>query len=270
MPGPTAPLPDEEIAALHQLAAVIAEEAGTFLLDAQSRVRTSVTTKSSPTDMVTEMDAAAELRIAEMLLLRRPDDGLIGEEGATREGTTGIRWVVDPLDGTTNYLYEFPAFAVSVAAEDADGPVAGAVFDPTHAELFSAGRGQGAYRNARRIHVTSEADLSTALVGTGFSYDRDERRRQAEALARVIPHIRDVRRAGAAALDLCWVACSRLDAFFERGLAHWDYAAGSLIVREAGGWIGSFDGGPPTTGSVVAAAPHLRQPLLDLLASARA
>lgn len=270
MPEPTATRSPAEIAELHRLAAAIAEEAGTFLLDAQPRLRTSVSTKSSPTDMVTEMDTAAELRIADVLQQRRPDDGLVGEEGTLVEGTTGIRWVVDPLDGTTNYLYEFPAFAVSVAAEDSDGPVAGAVFDPTHAELYSAGRGLGAFRNARPISVSGAATLATALVGTGFSYDPEQRRAQAEALAHVLPEIRDVRRAGAAALDLCWVACGRLDAFFERGLAQWDYAAGSLIVAEAGGWCGSFDGGPPTAGSVVAAAPHLRQPLLDLLAKAGA
>ena len=255
---------------LHHLAGVVAEEAGTFLLDAQPRLRTSVSTKSSPTDMVTDMDHASEERIAQMLRLRRPDDGLVGEEGAATEGTTGIRWVVDPLDGTTNYLYDFPAYAVSVAAEDAEGPLVAAVFDPVHAELFTAMRGVGAWRNARSIAVTSAAPLSTALIGTGFSYDPDRRRTQAEALARVIPHVRDVRRAGSAALDLCWVACSRLDASYERGLAHWDYAAGALIAREAGAWVGGLDGGPPSSTGVVAAPHHLRADLLDLLATAGA
>lgn len=259
-----------DLDALHHLAAVVAEEAGTYLLDAIDRQRTAVTTKSSPTDMVSEMDRAAESRITTLITQERPDDGLLGEEGASGAGTSGIRWVIDPLDGTTNYLYRLPAWAVSVAAEDAEGALVGAVFDPSQAELFTAIRGVGAWCNGRPLLVAGTETLATALVATGFSYQPDERRSQAQALVEILPAVRDIRRVGAAALDLCWVAAGRVDAYFERGLQPWDLAAGGLIAREAGAWVGSFDGGPPRPGSVVASAPHLREPLLDLLARAGA
>lgn len=259
-----------DLDALHHLAAVVAEEAGTFLLDALGRDRTTVETKSSPTDMVTEMDRAAEGRITHLIRAERPDDAILGEEGASEEGTSGIRWVIDPLDGTTNYLYRVPVFAVSVAAEDETGAVVGAVFDPSQAELFTAIRGVGAWRNGRPLLVTGTASLETALVATGFSYDRHRRRQQAMALAHVLPAVRDIRRFGAASLDLCWVAAGRVDAYFERDLQPWDLAAGTLIAREAGSWVGGFDGGEPSPAGVVAAAPHLRDPLLALLAEANA
>lgn len=259
-----------DLDALHHLAAVVAEEAGTFLLDAQARPRVSVETKSSPTDMVSEMDHSSEGRITHLIAAERPDDGILAEEGSDVVGTSGIRWVIDPLDGTTNYLYKLPAFAVSVAAEDEEGVVVGAVFDPSHAELFTAIRGVGAWLNGRPLLVTGTETLATALVATGFSYSPDQRRQQAEALVRILPAVRDIRRVGAAAIDLCWVAAGRVDAYFERGLQPWDLAAGGLIAREAGAWVGGFDGGPAEPGSVVAAAPHLRDPLLSLLADAGA
>jgi myo-inositol-1(or 4)-monophosphatase len=254
-----------DLDALHHLAAVVAEEAGTFLLDKLGGARVEVDTKSSPTDMVTEMDRAAEGRITTLISAERPDDGLLGEEGATGAGTSGIRWVIDPLDGTTNYLYRLPAFAVSIAAEDDQGSLVAAVYDPSHAEVFSAIRGVGAWCNGRPLLVAGTNSLEQALVATGFSYQPGERKRQAQALVEILPAVRDIRRVGAAAIDLCWVAAGRVDAYFERGLQPWDLAAGELIAREAGAWVGGFDGGPPRAGNVVAAAPHLREPLLALL-----
>jgi myo-inositol-1(or 4)-monophosphatase len=252
-----APEPD----ALRDLAVALAEEAGALLRDGQDRVRTSVETKSTGTDMVTEMDRASERLIVDGLLAARPEDGLLGEEGASRAGTSGVRWVIDPLDGTTNYLYGFPSYGVSIAAEVDGVPVAGAVHDPVHGETWSATRGGGARCNGRPLRMTGPPTLATALVGTGFAYDAARRAEQAEVLRRVLPNVRDVRRAGAAAVDLCWVAGGRLDAFFERGLAPWDWAAGSLIAAEAGAVAQRFD----DDGLHVAAPPHLFDPLLALV-----
>ena len=186
--------------------------------------------------MVSDADRDAEAAIQEILLGERPDDGLLGEEGAHSDGgSSGRRWVVDPLDGTTNFLYGLPAWAVSVALEDADGGAVGAVHDPVRDELFTAARGEGARLNGEPIRVTEPDGLGAALVATGFGYDAERRRTQAERLVAVLPHVRDIRRAGAAALDLCWVAAGRLDGYYERGLQPWDWAAGSILVTEAGG-----------------------------------
>jgi myo-inositol-1(or 4)-monophosphatase len=216
------------------IAVELAEEAGALLLDGQARVRTTVETKSTGTDMVTEMDRASERLIVSGLLARRPDDGILGEEGSDRAGTSGVRWVIDPLDGTTNYLYGFPSWGVAIGAEVDGISVAGAVRDPVHGETFSAARGAGAWCDGRPLTVVGPATLATALIGTGFAYDADRRAEQAAVLVDLLPRVRDVRRAGAAAVDLCWVAAARLDAFIERGLAPWDWAAASVIVEEAG------------------------------------
>jgi fructose-1,6-bisphosphatase/inositol monophosphatase family enzyme len=248
--------PDE----LCTLAATLAEEAGALLLEGQDRVRTSVETKSSGTDMVTEMDRASERLIVEGLLAARPDDGILGEEGSSRDGTSGVRWVIDPLDGTTNYLYGFPSFGVSIGAEVEGRSVAGAVRDPVHGETFTAVLGGGSWCNGRRLTLTGPPTLATALVGTGFAYDAARRAEQADVLRRVVPEVRDIRRAGAAALDVCWVAAGRLDAFFERGLAPWDWSAASLIATEAGARAQRFD-----DGLHVAAPPHLFESLVSLL-----
>jgi myo-inositol-1(or 4)-monophosphatase len=202
-----------------------------------------VDTKSSATDMVSEADREAERAIAELLQSERPDDGLVGEEGSDESGASGRRWVVDPLDGTTNYLYGFPAWCVSVALEDSDGGLVGAVYDPVADELFRAARDDGAELNGKPIHVGDADRLETALIGTGFGYDPEVRAGQADVLRRVLPRVRDIRRAGAAALDLCFVAAGRLDGYFERGIQPWDYAAGALIVREAGGELVELQGG---------------------------
>jgi myo-inositol-1(or 4)-monophosphatase len=194
--------------------------------------------------MVSDADREAEKSISRLLRAERPDDGLLGEEGLSVDGASGRRWVIDPLDGTTNYLYRYPAWAVSVALEDASGEaLVGVVHDPLAGETFSGTRGRGASVNGEPIRVREAAELSRALVATGFGYDPEVRRGQAAVLLRVLPRVRDVRRAGAAALDLCHVAAGRLDGYYERGINHWDYAAGALIVREAGGIVLPLEGG---------------------------
>lgn len=255
---------------LLDLARAAAQDAGSLLLDGLDRARTDIRTKSSATDMVSEMDGAAEALLVDRLLGVRPDDGMLGEEGTSVDGTSGVRWIVDPLDGTTNYLYGLPGFGVSIAAEQDGVVVAGVVLDVVRGELFAAVAGGGATRNGHPISVSAAGDLSTALVATGFSYDADRRRRQAEVLVQVLPLVRDVRRLGAAAVDLCAVACGRVDAYYERGLAPWDLAAGCLIASEAGAVVQSLDERPVRSGALLAAAPGIAAPLGSLLATAGA
>jgi myo-inositol-1(or 4)-monophosphatase len=253
-------VPADDPSALRDLAVALAEEAGALLREGQSRVRASVETKSTGTDMVTEMDRASERLIVDGLLAARPDDGILGEEGSARPGTSGVRWVIDPLDGTTNYLYGFPSYGVAVGAEVDGVAVAGAVHDPVHGETYSAAAGAGAWCGGRRLAVGGPPTLATALVGTGFAYAAERRAEQAEVLRRVLPQVRDVRRAGAAAVDLCWVAAGRLDAFYERGLAPWDWCAASLVAAEAGArTLRTADG------LHLAAPPHLFDDLLRLV-----
>jgi myo-inositol-1(or 4)-monophosphatase len=211
--------------------------------------------------MVSDADRAAEEAISALLRAERPDDGLLGEEGLSAPGSSGRRWVVDPLDGTTNYLYRYRAWAVSVALEDSDGALVGVVHDALNDETFRASRGGGAELNGAPIRVRDTGDLGRALVATGFGYDPDVRRGQAEVLLRLLPHVRDVRRAGAAALDLCHVAAGRLDGYYERGINHWDWAAGALIVTEAGGRVVPLAGGRP---GLAAAGPRLVEELAAL------
>ena len=254
-------MPAADPSALAALAVELAEEAGALLLEGQSRLRTSVETKSTGTDMVSEMDHASERLIVSALAARRPGDGILGEEGSTRAGTSGVRWVIDPLDGTTNYLYGFPSWGVAVGVEVDGVAVAGAVRDAVHGETFSAWRGGGAWCGDRRLTVVGPETLATALVGTGFAYDAARRAEQAAVLVDVVPRVRDLRRAGAAAVDLCWVAAGRLDAFFERGLAPWDWAAASVIAEEAGARTLRRD----TDGLHLAAPPHLFDELVALV-----
>jgi fructose-1,6-bisphosphatase/inositol monophosphatase family enzyme len=212
--------------------------------------------------MVSDADRAAEEAISRLLRAERPHDGLLGEEGLEESGSSGRRWVVDPLDGTTNYLYRYRAWAVSVALEDASGAgLVGVVHDPLNGETFRAARGGGAFLNGTPIRVRDGDELGRALVATGFGYDPEIRRGQAEILLRVLPQVRDVRRAGAAALDLCHVAAGRLDGYYERGINHWDYAAGALIVTEAGGRVVPLKGGRP---GLAAAGPRLVEALAEL------
>ncbi|HEY7070340.1 MAG TPA: inositol monophosphatase family protein [Acidimicrobiales bacterium] len=249
------------------LATDVATRAARLLVEAQGRERISVDTKSSRTDMVTEMDRASEQLIARELLTARPEDGIVGEEGSARTGTSGLRWVVDPIDGTTNYLYGFPGWSVSIAVEDDEGVVAGVVVDPSHNDVFGATRGGGARRNGRPIRCSAQTVLAEALLATGFNYQADQRRRQAEILVALLPQVRDIRRMGSASLDLCSVACGRVDAYYERGVSWWDIAAGSLIAAEAGAVVFSLDDGPVTGDSVMASAPGVAAPLRELLHS---
>jgi myo-inositol-1(or 4)-monophosphatase len=194
-----------------------------------------VSSKSTPTDPVSEADIAAERALREALAARRPGDAVLGEEGGQEgAGETGVRWIVDPLDGTVNYLFGIPQWGVSVACEDADGPLAGVVLDPLRDELFAATREGPATLDGEPIQASTRTDLATALVGTGFAYDAERRAAQAEVAARVLPRVRDLRRLGSAALDLAWTACGRYDAFYERGLQPWDRAAGALVCARAG------------------------------------
>ncbi len=191
-------------------------------------------TKSSTSAAVTEIDTWAEDEIVRRITEKRPRDGLLGEEGTSTPGSTGVVWVIDPIDGTTNFLYDIPGYGISIGVQVDGAAVAGAVFDPVRLELFSAALGQGATRNGQPISPSSANDLSTALVITGFSYQAEMRREQARILETVLPAVRDIRRLGGAALDLCAIASGRADASYERGLSPWDSIAGALIAREAG------------------------------------
>lgn len=268
------PPPPAELATL---AADIAEDAAGLVQDRRTgRFRSA--TKTSATDLVTDVDRVAEARIVARLSDARPDDGVNGEEGASRRGISGVVWHIDPIDGTTNFVYGLPGYAVSIAAQVDHAVVAGAVVDAMRAETFTAWQGGGARCNGEPIRCTSETDLSQALVATGFSYLPDRRARQAEVLTRVLPAVRDIRRLGAASTDLCAVACGRVDAFYERGLQRWDDAAGCLIAVEAGAVVGDLTSpGDPERGAdadglrfTLAATPDVFRALRDLLRAAGA
>lgn len=248
-------------AALLELAVQIAREAGALLLQRRGDAG-AVTYKTSATDPVSEADKASEDLITRRLFDARPDDGLLGEEGADRPGTSGLRWVVDPVDGTVNFLYGIPNFSVSIACEDGDGALVGVVYEPPTDTLYTARRGAGAWRNDVALQVNDPVPLARALLATGFSYDVEDRRRQSAALARLLPQVRDVRRIGSAALDLCMVAAGRVDAYYEDTTSIWDWRAGALIAAEAGAVVRSLRGG------LVAAGPALIDPLYQALAAA--
>jgi myo-inositol-1(or 4)-monophosphatase len=224
--------PEQERALL----AVAQEAARAAATELQARFghhQAGIRTKSTPTDLVSAADVAAEAAIRGVLEHRRPDDGILAEEGGASGGGE-LRWIVDPLDGTINFLFGIPVFAVSVACEDRDGVLAGVVLDPVREECFAATRSGDPTLNGVPIRASSCRQLSTAMIATGFAYDARVRAEQAEVLAGVLPRVRDIRRAGAAAIDLSWTACSRYDAYYERGLHVWDRAAGVLIASRAG------------------------------------
>ena len=242
------------------LAVKLSMEAGDLLLRHRREGARGVDTKTTGTDMVSDADRAAEALIVEGLVASFPEDGLLAEEGSAREGTSSRTWVVDPLDGTTNFLYGQDGFCVSIALEDDDGSLMGCVHDPLRGETFTAWRGRGGWMNDQRLSASSTDSLAEALVGTGFSYRPDQREWQAKVVSRLLPRIRDVRRRGAAALDLCWVGAGRLDAHIERGLAPWDHAAGLLVAAEAGAEVRPVDRTDPWP-LVVAAAPGVAEAL---------
>ena len=221
---------------LRDLALEIAREVAPELRARTGRT-SGIRTKSSYTDLVSDTDRWSEERIVTRLNEARPYDEIVSEEGMRVSGTSGVRWLVDPIDGTTDFVYGHPGFSISIGAEVDDKPIVGVVVDPLLDETFAAARGAGAIRNGRPIGVSLQTGLSRALVATGFGYHPDRRRRQAEGLVEILPRVGDIRRMGGAALDLAYVACGRVDAFFERGLATWDVAAGRVLVAEAGGEV---------------------------------
>ncbi|HJU97620.1 MAG TPA: inositol monophosphatase family protein [Jiangellaceae bacterium] len=255
--------------ALLDLAVGVAHEAGRLVRDRRDAVEriTVSATKSTPTDVVTESDTAAEALIHRRLLAARPDDGLLGEEGATVTGRSGVAWVVDPIDGTVNYLYDIPQYAVSIAAQVDGRTVAGVVHNPASGRTWTATRGGGARQDGRPVRESGCDRLDRALVATGFGYDAARRAAQAKILREVLPRVRDVRRLGSASLDLCGVATGWYDAFYERGLAPWDLAAGALVAEEAGVVVEGLGGTAPGPDLVIAAGPALFPALHDLLAS---
>ena len=247
-----------------------AERVAQRLVEGLGRVGPVISAKSTPTDLVTEMDTWAEAHITETLLAARPHDGVQGEEGADHLGTSGITWSVDPIDGTINYIHGLPGFCVSIAAQVGGRSVAAVVVSPLHRDTFAATLGGGATRNGSAISVSSAASAARSVVGTGFGYDPARRRRQAAALTRVIGDIADIRRGGAAAVDLCSVACGRLDGYWEVGLNPWDHAAGALIASEAGARVAGLDGEAPSERFVLAAPRATWDELADLLRAAGA
>jgi myo-inositol-1(or 4)-monophosphatase len=254
------------------MACSAARAAGKMLADRSGRA-VVVSTKSSPTDIVTEMDQAAERLIRDLIAAERPDDAVLGEEGGqTGEGSL-VRWIVDPLDGTVNYVYDLPDWAVSIAAEVAGQVVAGAICVPLHDALYFATLGGGAWRSsltgsaAQRLACNSGVPLGRALVATGFGYDRGRRLVQGRVVGALLPQVRDIRRNGAAAVDLCSVAAGNVDGYYERGVQYWDIAAGSLVAREAGAIVAGLAGKPAGPSMTVAGGPGLFAELHDLLLS---
>ena len=275
-----------EAESLLDLACEVAVAAGRLLIGSGGRPEV-VATKSSPTDVVTEADQAAEALIRGLIGEKRPGDRILGEEGGeTGDGTGGrgvpsdVRWIVDPLDGTVNYLYGLPDWAVSVAAEVNGTVVAGAVFVPRRDELYSARLGHGAWLSSGaldwrgedtgspvRLACNRDVPLAQALVATGFGYAAGRRQVQGDVLRAVLPRVRDIRRGGSAAVDLCSVASGTVDAYYERGVNLWDIAAGGLIAAEAGAQVTGLQGRPPSPSMTLAAPPPLLGELHDLLAS---
>jgi myo-inositol-1(or 4)-monophosphatase len=254
---------------LLSLAVDTAREAGALVVQRRAEAAVEVSaTKSSPTDVVTASDTAAEKLIRERLRSARADDGFLGEEGGGARGRSGVRWVVDPIDGTVNYLYGIPAYAVSIAAEVDGEPAVGVVHNPVLGETWSAIAGEGAWLQDAPVRVGGRTDPAQALVATGFSYDVRTRAEQGRQVAALLPRVRDIRRMGAASLDLCAVATGRVDAYVEQGLQPWDLAAGSLVAREAGARVGGLGDAEAGERLVVAANPGLWDRLQELLQQA--
>lgn len=279
MSAPPVPGPDDvvpgalpPVTELVAVAEEVARAAGRLVHDGRPEKVGVAATKSSAVDVVTAMDLASEELVRRLLARLRPDDGVLGEEGGHRPGTSGVTWVVDPIDGTVNYLYGLPAYAVSVAAVVGEPTpatwtaLAGCVHAPATGETWTAGRGVGAYLDGRRLTLAAAPPLDRCLLGTGFGYRAQRRAAQAAVLAALLPRVRDVRRMGAAAIDLCQVATGRLDLYYERGLQPWDLAAGALVVVEAGGAVTGLRGAPAGEAMTVAGAPGRVDELAAILA----
>jgi len=270
MTSPALPTPAE----LLGLARDIAVRAGEQALAARREGVSVAATKSTPLDIVTAVDRDTEALIRSLIAEVRPDDGVFGEEDAARIGTSGLEWIVDPIDGTVNFLYGIPNWAISIAVvsggSDPAGwtALAGVVVNPVSGELFEASAGGGARLAGAELRVNDPVPLSHALIGTGFGYSAEARRAQGAVAAALLPGIRDLRRLGSAALDLCALAAGRLDGFYETGLNPWDHAAGALIAREAGALVTGPGGGAESSELLVAAGPSLAPELRDALVSA--
>jgi myo-inositol-1(or 4)-monophosphatase len=258
-----------ELRELLALASDLALQAGRIHDEGRRQVLT-IETKSSPTDVVSQVDKEAERLIVDRLRAERPGDALLAEEGSLLQGSSGVRWVVDPLDGTTNYVYGYPAYAASIAVEVDGRAAVGVVYDSSAGRLYRAVAGHGAVCDDRPIRARSEGDLSRALVATGFSYDARQREQQGSAVAAALGRIRDIRRGGTAALDLCHVAAGEVDAYWELDLSPWDYGAGTLIAREAGAAVEHLAATHGRGPAVVAANPALMPAFLELLRDAGA
>ena len=259
----------DELAELRELCTQLARGAGEIALAGRDRAIGAAqlpgNTKSSATDIATEFDRAAEAYVVDRIRTLRPDDAIIGEEGTSDDGISGYSWFIDPIDGTTNYVYDQPAWSNSVAVAHGDDMVAGAVYVPPLDEMFSAATGCGATLNGRPIGASTETELALALVGTGFGYQPERRREQATLVVELIGQVRDIRRLGSAAFDLCMVACGRLDVYYERYLNSWDAAAGELIAREAGAITSDFSGATARPEEMLAAAPGVHRSFLNAL-----
>ncbi len=256
---------------LLSLAVDVAKRAGALLLERfQAGREPALASKSTPTDLVSEADLASERLIRDTLALARPADGFLGEEGGGEDGSSGLTWVVDPLDGTINFLFGIPQWCVSVAVTDAHGSLVGAIFDPCRDELFAVARDGAPLLNGVPIAAPerarlASAELASAMVATGFAYDAEVRAAQAEVLARVVPRVRDIRRLGSAALDLAWTAAGRYDAYFERTTKPWDIAAGTLVCERAGLTVLELPERERLPPGVLAAVPALAGPLFEIV-----
>ncbi len=254
---------------LMDLAARVARRAGDLIRTGRADAEVALT-KTSDVDIVTQMDLASERLVRELLAEARPEDGFLGEEGGHQPGTSGITWVVDPIDGTVNYLYGLPTYAVSIAAVGGSAdpatwvPMAAALSD-AQGTLWTAAAGAGAWRDGVRLERTSAPALGQTLLATGFQYIAERRMQQGEVMAKMLGRVRDIRRLGAAAPDMCLAAAGQLDAYFERGLKPWDMAAASLVATEAGLRVGHLGGGPATEDALLAAMPGVWDDLRDAL-----
>jgi myo-inositol-1(or 4)-monophosphatase len=251
---------------LLSIAVPVARDAAATARRMRAGAITDVETKSTRTDVVTQADRAVERQVVEALRAVRPADGVLGEEyGANADSDSAVRWILDPIDGTVNYLYGIPAYAVSLAAEVDGVVVAGVVINVATGDEWTATRGGGAWRAGRRLRCSAQTDLAQTLLGTGFGYDAKRRAHQGAVVAQLITRVRDIRRIGAASLDLCAVGEGTLDAYFEKGLNPWDHAAGGLVATEAGAIVAGLDGAAPSLDMVVAAPPAIFGALHDAL-----
>jgi myo-inositol-1(or 4)-monophosphatase len=270
-------LPDGvTVTALRDLAVRLATAAGALVREGRPDRVVVAATKSSEVDPVTVMDRASEELLRTMIAAERPDDAILGEEGDDVAGTSGLTWVLDPIDGTVNYLYGVASWAVSVAVvagppEPASWTVlAGCVHSVADGRTWSAGLGEGATRDGEPVRVGAATSLGTSLVGTGFGYDAARRAHQAQVLTQVLPKIRDIRRLGSAAIDLCLLADGSIDLYYERGLNPWDMAAGAVVATEAGAVVTGLRGGPAGQAMTVAGPPELVAQLSEILEAADA